>query len=191
MSKSATAKYSFLLAVNRTKWASPLQFLHPLNLERRRPTLRTAATLLLQLMILFLTGRKKLRYWLTHSNLRWNSSLRRVHPARRAFYYIGNEVSYIIKKPREFSLGTTKGDSRIWTGDKGVADPCLTTWLCRHILFYSIFLSKMTPRGFEPLLPPWKGGVLTAWPWSQIFLFSVLGPKNELPLLDSNQRHCG
>ena len=98
MSKSATAKYSFLLAVNRTKWASPLQFLHPLNLERRRPTLRTAATLLLQLMILFLTGRKKLRYWLTHSNLRWNSSLRRVHPARRAFYCIGNEVSYAIKK---------------------------------------------------------------------------------------------
>ena len=26
---------------------------------------------------------------------------------------------------------------------------------------------RMTPRGFEPLLPPWKGGVLTAWPWSQ------------------------
>ena len=24
----------------------------------------------------------------------------------------------------------------------------------------------MTPRGFEPLLPPWKGGVLTTWPWS-------------------------
>ena len=22
----------------------------------------------------------------------------------------------------------------------------------------------MTPRGIEPLLPPWKGGVLTAWP---------------------------
>ena len=29
---------------------------------------------------------------------------------------------------------------------------------------------KMTPRGFEPLLPPWKGGVLTAWPWSQIWI---------------------
>ena len=27
---------------------------------------------------------------------------------------------------------------------------------------------KMTPRGFEPLLPPWKGGVLTAWPWSLV-----------------------
>ena len=21
------------------------------------------------------------------------------------------------------------------------------------------------PRGFEPLLPPWEGGVLTTWPW--------------------------
>ena len=26
----------------------------------------------------------------------------------------------------------------------------------------------VTPRGFEPLLPPWKGGVLTAWPWSLV-----------------------
>ena len=26
----------------------------------------------------------------------------------------------------------------------------------------------MTPRGIEPLLPPWKGGVLTAWPRSHI-----------------------
>ena len=26
----------------------------------------------------------------------------------------------------------------------------------------------MTPTGIEPVLPPWKGDVLTAWPWSQI-----------------------
>ena len=26
----------------------------------------------------------------------------------------------------------------------------------------------VTPRGIEPRLPPWKGGVLTAWPWSHI-----------------------
>lgn len=26
----------------------------------------------------------------------------------------------------------------------------------------------MTPTGFEPALPPWKSGVLTTWPWSQI-----------------------
>ena len=51
-----------------------------------------------------------------------------------------------------------QGDNRIWTDDKGVADPCLTTWLCR----------LMTPTGIEPVLPPWKGDVLTAWPWSQI-----------------------
>ena len=24
----------------------------------------------------------------------------------------------------------------------------------------------MTPTGIEPVLPPWKGDVLTAWPWS-------------------------
>ena len=42
----------------------------------------------------------------------------------------------------------------------------------------------VTPRGFEPLLPPWKGGVLTAWPWSLVsylcpcsfFLFFFLFP---------------
>ena len=26
----------------------------------------------------------------------------------------------------------------------------------------------MTPTGFEPVLPPWKGGVLTAWPRGQM-----------------------
>ena len=40
-------------------------------------------------------------------------------------------------------------------------------------MFYS-----MTPRGFEPLIPPWKGGVLTAWPWSRIKKY-----KNELEQL--------
>ena len=34
---------------------------------------------------------------------------------------------------------------------------------------YSFHL--MTPRGFEPLLPPWKGGVLTAWPWSRMLIY--------------------
>ena len=27
----------------------------------------------------------------------------------------------------------------------------------------------VTPRGIEPLLPPWKGGVLTAWPRGLVF----------------------
>ena len=28
----------------------------------------------------------------------------------------------------------------------------------------------VTPTGFEPMLPPWKGGVLTTWPWSLILM---------------------
>ena len=44
---------------------------------------------------------------------------------------------------------------------------------------FHFLLSLMTPRGFEPLLPPWKGGVLTAWPWSLISsLFTSLYNKN-------------
>ena len=31
-----------------------------------------------------------------------------------------------------------------------------------------ISLSRVTPTGIEPVLPPWKGDVLTAWPWSRI-----------------------
>ena len=40
----------------------------------------------------------------------------------------------------------------------------------------------MTPAGIEPALPPWKGDVLTAWPWSPMYCsvvrnswFSVIG----------------
>ena len=32
--------------------------------------------------------------------------------------------------------------------------------------YVALNIKLVTPRGFEPLLPPWKGGVLTAWPWS-------------------------
>ena len=39
----------------------------------------------------------------------------------------------------------------------------------------------VTPTGFEPMLPPWKGDVLTTWPRGHIWL----------PLLDLNQRPCG
>ena len=28
----------------------------------------------------------------------------------------------------------------------------------------------MTRTGLEPVLPPWKGGVLTAWPTGQIYI---------------------
>ena len=31
-------------------------------------------------------------------------------------------------------------------------------------MHYYDALKMVTPTGFEPVLPPWKGGVLTAWP---------------------------
>ena len=34
----------------------------------------------------------------------------------------------------------------------------------------------VTPRGIEPLLPPWKGGVLTAWPRSHMVHHHGLEP---------------
>ena len=37
------------------------------------------------------------------------------------------------------------------------------------LLTQRIAVLKMTPTGFEPVLPPWKGDVLTAWPWGQGF----------------------
>ena len=40
----------------------------------------------------------------------------------------------LIKKPLAHMQGLAeiKGDDRIRTGDKGFADPCLTTWPRRH-----------------------------------------------------------
>ena len=45
--------------------------------------------------------------------------------------------------------------------------------ICYQLLFI-ILMIKMTPTGIEPVLPPWKGDVLTAWPRSLIlFLFLI------------------
>ena len=41
---------------------------------------------------------------------------------------------YSRKKRESIKDSPERGDNQIRTGDKGVADPCLTTWLCRHIL---------------------------------------------------------
>ena len=67
-------------------------------------------------------------------------------------YFLTKKKALISNAYKSFA-----GDYQIWTGDQGVADPCLTAWLSRH----------MTPTGIEPVLPPWKGDVLTAWPRSQ------------------------
>ncbi len=51
-------------------------------------------------------------------------------------------------------------------GNQGFADPCLTTWLCRHIRNQE--QKDLAPdsllwsgrRGSNPLPPPWQGGAL-------------------------------
>ena len=53
------------------------------------------------------------------------------------------------KKPQK-NWGFEKGVCRIWTGDKGVADPCLTTWLSRHILLYAFLSEKWLRRESNP-----------------------------------------
>ena len=43
-------------------------------------------------------------------------------------------ISCKVKKRESMKDSLERGDNQIRTGDKGVAAPCLTTWLCRHIL---------------------------------------------------------
>ena len=45
----------------------------------------------------------------------------------------------------------------------------ITNQLLCQLSHIGIFNCQMTPTGFEPVLPPWKGDVLTAWPWGQVF----------------------
>ena len=45
----------------------------------------------------------------------------------------------------------------------------ITNQLLCQLSHIGILNCQMTPTGFEPVLPPWKGDVLTAWPWGQVF----------------------
>ena len=51
-----------------------------------------------------------------------------------------------------------EGGNRIWTGDEGFADLCLTTWLYRHQN-----IKKTGVAGFEPTNDGVKVRCLTAW----------------------------
>ena len=61
----------------------------------------------------------------------------------------------------------------IWSGWRG-SNP--HSWLGRPELYHWATPAKLvTHRGIEPLLPPWKGGVLTAWPMSHDIKFTGCG----------------
>ena len=55
---------------------------------------------------------------------------------------------------------------------------CSANWATSAYLPQLITASQklVTPTGIEPVLPPWKGDVLTAWPWSRVL--SPLGVSN-------------
>ena len=66
-------------------------------------------------------------------------------------------------------------------GNQGFADPCLTTWLCRHMRkgANSTFSVWSGWRGSNSLPPPWQGGALP----------DELQPQIWCPEPESNQRH--
>ena len=58
--------------------------------------------------------------------------------------------------------------------------------LVRQMLSQLSYGSKMvTPRGIEPLLLPWKGSVLTAWPRSHIIILSFDGDPSGIRTRDT------
>ena len=78
-------------------------------------------------------------------------------------------------------------------GNKGFADLCLTTWLCRRVSSDSGFLTVLNQgatggffwsgkRGLNPRPPPWQGGALPLSYSRVIFLF-FLAPVPTLALL--------
>ena len=58
-------------------------------------------------------------------------------------YCISPLTLHLLKKQKKSEKtrfpDSKKGDNQIRTGDRGVADLCLTTWLCRHIQLISSF----------------------------------------------------
>ena len=88
-----------------------------------------------------------------------NTSIPRVY---YPFLNICSAYAWLIvraKNPQDFSWGFKR------------REPDLNRrWRCCRPGPYHLAITPyiwMTPTGIEPVLPPWKGDVLTAWPWSQ------------------------
>ena len=73
------------------------------------------------------------------------------------------------KEPGKLISRAVRGADRIWTGESGCCRP--TPYHLATAPYYILNtqcmnqqMRVMTPTGIEPVLPPWKGDVLTAWP---------------------------
>jgi hypothetical protein len=62
-------------------------------------------------------------------------------------------------------------------------------WNCALCIVICALVFMVTPPGLEPGLPPWKGGVLTAWPWGLVLvdLGGLEPPTSRLSGVRSNQ----
>ena len=70
-----------------------------------------------------------------------------------------------------------RGDNQIRTGDQGVADPRLTTWLCRHILYFIIckYKNKNDSKGIwtpDTTVKGWCLNRLTMEPYIYCFIYN-------------------
>ena len=109
-------------------------------------------------------------HWRYESNIIKRFSLRELRFLARGTFLCNREFqqnSLLHKKAwRKLFRLIKEAQTGFEPVDTGVADHCLTTWLLRHyeIVEKSFSDFSVTPTGIEPVLPPWKGGVLTAWP---------------------------
>ena len=83
-----------------------------------------------------------------------------------------NSEKIIVQKKRQLSCRKLSflfgGATQIWTGDEGVADLCLTTWLWRHILslywnsvkYDRISINWSGRRDSNSRQLPWQGSAL-------------------------------
>ena len=81
------------------------------------------------------------------------------------------ESNHIYFKHLNHNIIMTRCEAvdRTWTGNLLITNQLLCQLSHNGMLDDITHLwIVMTPTGFEPVLPPWKGGVLTTWPWSLI-----------------------
>ena len=81
-------------------------------------------------------------------------------------------TSYQTAPPRVIKVKRRQPDLNWWSGSCSPM-PYHLAMAPYNIVYANVsnlWYEKMTPTGFEPVLPPWKGGVLTTWPWSLVSL---------------------
>ena len=92
------------------------------------------------------------------------------HWANEAYYKIKMATQKGLEPSTSGVTGQHSNQLSYWAKFNGgnnrdrTCDPLLVRQMLSQLSYASKNLKMVTPRGIEPLLPPWKGGVLTAWP---------------------------